>query len=83
MNPPNPLPCVSLNVFLFIPVEEHTCTACAFSKLNYDLAQTLIGSFTLEAELQIHFEDSYEQDRVIALQPTAHFSYVKEANKLP
>lgn len=36
----------------------------------------------MEAELQILFEDSCEQDRVIALQTTAHLSYDKEANKL-
>lgn len=83
MNPHHSLPYVSLNVVLLIPVEEYTCTASEFFKPNYDVAQTLIGSFTSKAELQILFEDSYEQDSVIGLQPTAHFSCVKEANKLP
>lgn len=62
--------------------EQHTCTVWEFSKLNYSVAQALIGSLRSKAEPRHLFADSYEQDRVIALQPTAHFSYIKEANKL-
>lgn len=49
---------------------------------NYSVAQTLIGSLRSKAEPWLSFVDAYKQDRVIALQPTTHFSYIKEANKV-
>ncbi len=62
--------------------QQHTCTVWEFSKINYSVALALIGSLRSKAELWLLFADSYEQDRVIAFQPTVHFSYIKEANKL-